>query len=177
MTLQFEKFEHDQIGHDDRMHFVRLVVAGGAVEGDRVREGIGRAGAQLFIARYGGEIVGVAALKVPLEDYRTTLKEKSGHELSQSAFPRELGYVAVHTEHGGRGLARSLCDFAMRYAGDQGVFATTGTPQMLTSILPKLGFRWVGKVWLGDPNTKTGQKPDLHLMVRPKTLSTPETVG
>lgn len=167
MTFQYEHLQNKNITNDDKNCFVKLVVAGGAVKEGRVREGIEREGAQLFITRCAGEIVGVAALKVPIETYWTTLTEKSGYTVTQANFPRELGYVAVSPAHSGKGIAKVLCDLAMRYAGNQGVFATTGTAQMLTSILPKLGFRWEGKVWKGHSNQVTGKLPDLHLMVRP----------
>lgn len=176
MMITFDALMHDTIEDVEKNAFVALVTAGGAVKEANVRDGIGRAGAQLLVARCNGEIVGVAALKVPKTRYWQSLTGKSGFEVTSATFPRELGYVAVNPAHRGKGIARKLCDLAMRHAGDQGVFATTGTPQMLTSILPHLGFRWEGRVWKGDQNAITKTKPDLHLMIRPALSPAKEPV-
>ena len=177
MTIKFEMFGHDTIKDVDKNAFVALVTAGGAVKEVNVRDGIGRAGAQLIVARCDGEIVGVAALKVPVPTYWPKLTEKSGFDVTPTTFPRELGYVAVSPAHEGKGIAKTLCDLTMRLAGDQGVFATTASAPMLTSILPRLGFNCVGRVWAGEPNDVTKILPALHLMVRPEITQPIAEVG
>lgn len=160
----------------ERACFARLVAEGGAVTEERVTLGIQRLGVQLIVAKERETMVGVAALKMPLPEYRDSIAIKSGETVEETAFPLELGYVSVAYGHSGRGVGLKLCDMVIRIAGDSGAFATTGTPQMLTSILPRFGFRWVGKTWKGDPNKKTKVRPDLHLMVRP-SLSRREAAG
>lgn len=167
MTQVLYETDHDSMSPMERIQFSKLVAEGGAVSEDYVNRGIQRPGVRLVIARHAKLIVGVAALKVPKRDYRESIEAKSGIPITGKDFPFELGYVSVAQEHGGRGVGGVLCDFVVRLIGDKGALATTGTPQMLTSILPRFGFRWVGATWKGVPNKKTGLRPDLHLMVRP----------
>ena len=157
------------MSEDDREAFAALVAAGGAVKVERVREGIQHRGVKLVVAKIGGEMIGCAALKSPTDGYRAGFqKGKAQFALAEEDYPHELGYVAVHSDHEGQGWGSRLCEMVMLIAGGDGVFATTGTPSMLTRILPSLGFKWVGAVWKGLPNHNDKKKPDLHLLIRPR---------
>lgn len=92
--------------------FVDVVGMGGAVVEHFVRSGIVREGTKIVFAKSNGTTVGVAALKVPLEEYRTGLESeaKSGHFLPKDAYPFELGYVAVSPDHGGKGIGTGLVE-------------------------------------------------------------------
>lgn len=160
--------EYSTMPEDDRVAFATLVGAGGAVKVERVRDGILQPRVKLVVAKIGGEMIGCAALKSPTDGYRAGFERaKAQFSLPKKDYPHELGYVAVHPDHEGQGWGLRLCEFVMVLAGRDGVFATTGTPSMLTRILPRLRFRWVGAVWKGQPNQKDKKKPDLHLLVRP----------
>jgi GNAT superfamily N-acetyltransferase len=139
---------------------VRLVVEGGAVTEERVRDGIPRAEALVFCAT-GATVVGVAALKVPKPDYRTGLAGpgKAGVPLEEGRYPLELGYVAVDLEWRRRCIGPFLCSQVVFLAGDRGLFATTGNDAMRAHVLPKLAFVDHGKSW-------QGKNEPLYLMVR-----------
>jgi GNAT superfamily N-acetyltransferase len=129
--------------------FVELVVAGGAVRENHVRRGAVRPGAQLIFAEVDGQTVGVAALKVPLVRYRSSLQEpaKAGYSLPESEFPYELGYVSVLPKYSGRRIAKKLVEEVLRLASGNGVFATTSNPTMKEGVLPSFKFVPVGKTW------------------------------
>jgi predicted GNAT family N-acyltransferase len=60
------------------------------------------------------DLVGVAALKVLQESYRTTLSTKSGVSVSKAAFPYELGYIFVAPEARGNRYSERLVASALR---------------------------------------------------------------
>lgn len=165
--------EYPALSEDDRESFAALVTAGGAVTIDRVRDGIQHPGANLVVAKMGGKMIGCAALKSPTNEYRAAFQSgKARCALPIDVYPYELGYVAVDPAHGGQGWGSRLCEMVMLLAGHDGVFATTGNASMLTRILPRLGFKWVGAVWKGQPNHNDKKRPDLHLLVRPRADGT-----
>ncbi|WP_339113786.1 GNAT family N-acetyltransferase [Thioclava sp. GXIMD2076] len=129
--------------------FVELVASGGAVDEVYVRMGVVRLGAQIAFAEVAGQTVGVAALKVPLHEYRIGLQgtNKANYSLTEQEYPYELGYVSVSPEHAGKGIAKALVAEVMRLAGGNGIFATTSHPTMKEGILPSFQFVPVGKTW------------------------------
>lgn len=141
--------------------FIRVVQTGGAVDEHYVRRGIRRSGAKLLLARMGNEVVGVAALKIPMQSYRNGIesKEKSGYPLPLAQFPYELGYVAVSQACGGRGIAGALIEKVIEQAERHGLFATTFNAAMKDTLLPRAGFERVGTSWLN------GESERLHLFV------------
>jgi GNAT superfamily N-acetyltransferase len=139
---------------DEVADFVRLVQQGGAVDENYVRQGIERQGAKIVLAIIDGTVVGVAALKVPLDIYRKGLESeaKSGHLISQNSYPYELGYVAVSQGHEGRGIGKALMDQVLALSEGNGLFATTSDPAMRKSLLPRAGFALVGASWKNKQN-------------------------
>jgi hypothetical protein len=107
-------------------------------------------------------------LKVPSDRYRSALsaKTKSGYSIPKEKFPYELGYLAVSNKHEGKGWGRLLAQVAVRLAEGNDLFATTSNPTMLFSVLPYLGFKWVGKTWESKQTEGTRKTSDLHLMIR-----------
>ena len=130
---------------------VRLVVEGGAVSEKLVRAGVKRAEALVFCATE-GRVVGVAALKVPDDGYRSGLasEKKANVPVEEEKYPRELGYVAVDSEWRCRGIGPFLSTQVVWLAGGRGLFATTGSKTMLTKVLPNLAFKSNGKTWKGE---------------------------
>ena len=141
---------------------VELVRSGGAVDEYFVRQGVDRPGAQIIFAESDGHAIGVAALKIPSDRYRSGLESrvKAGHPLPYEDYPYELGYVSVSPDHGKRGIGRKLVDTVLELAAGKGIFATTSNPAMKDGILQKIGFLQVGNVWKNDKNDT------LHLLVR-----------
>lgn len=142
--------------------FVELVQSGGAVDENYVRRGAVRPGAQIIFAEVDGQTVGVAALKVPLVGYRSSLREaaKAGYSLPESEYPFELGYVSVSPKYSGQGIAKALVAEVLRLASGNGVFATTSNPTMKKGVLPSFKFVSVGKTW------RNGSGDILSLFVR-----------
>lgn len=144
----------------ERQSLVRLVVEGGAVSADVVRNGMARAEMLVFCA-HGGDVVGVAALKVPQPGYREGLERlrKAGVALPEARYPFELGYVAVDARWRGRFIGPFLCSQVVFLARGRGLFATTGADSMRDRILPQLDFGIVGASW-------QGKSEPLNLMLR-----------
>lgn len=165
MMIEFEVLDGPEATQNRQDEFLQFVTDGGAVEGYYVRQGIDRAGAKLVFAKSDGVTVGVAALKVPSNEYRRGLEEKSGYQLDQKLYPFELGYVAVPPEHSGRGIAKGLVEQVLALADGDGIFATTSNSAMKCTILPKFGFSQAGSPW------KNNQQEELHLMTTSSTDS------
>jgi hypothetical protein len=68
--------------------FVKLVKSRGAVNEEYVRNGVEREGTVMVFLKLGEEVVGVAALKVPSDEYRSGLglKTKSATQFSKKNF-------------------------------------------------------------------------------------------
>lgn len=134
---------------EDLNTFVALVGTGGAVDERYVRRGAVRLGAQLIFAEIDSQTVGVAALKVPLANYRSSLEDavKAGHPLPECEYPYELGYVSVLSKHSGQGIAKAMVAEVIRLAAGKGIFATTSNPTMYKWVLPSFKFVPVGKTW------------------------------
>lgn len=147
---------------DEVVSFVELVQSGGAVDEYYVRQGLKRPGAKIVFAEVGCKVVGVAALKIPSEQYRFGLQgaAKADYPLSQNDYPFELGYVSVSPEHSGQGIARKLIKEVLLIAGGKGIFATTSHPAMKNILLPFFRFAPVGKSWINESGDV------LHLLVR-----------
>lgn len=150
-----------EASEQEQAAFLRMVPEGGAMTEAAVRAGLPLAEA-LVICAEDGQILGVAALKVPKPGYRAGLgaAAKSGFALPEAEFPRELGYLAVDVPWRGRGIGTALCAEVIRLAGGRGLFATTGDDIMRHKILPGLGFADAGTGW-------QGRLEPVHLMVRP----------
>ena len=152
----------------EKSKFVGLVNSREAVAERFVRAGIERQGAKMVFAFFGEKLVGVSALKMPLNSYRMSIggAAKSGFRLPLNRFPFELGYVAVAAAYERKGLGRQLVAQAVALSGGSGLFATTSNPAMFEKILPQFGFYAVGKAWASDRKPESGKAAELHLLVR-----------
>jgi ribosomal protein S18 acetylase RimI-like enzyme len=117
---------------------------GGAVSANTMRRALPNC--TLFaIARTGGQIVGVGAIKAVRTDYTARVSKKSGVDFPPHTL--ELGYVAVHRDHRNRGLAQRLATSLASSIADR-LFATTDE-EWMKRILSKAGFVKKGKEWKG----------------------------
>lgn len=134
--------------------FIRLVIKGGAVRERYVRSGIERPGVKMVFAKCEDKVVGVAALKVPLGDYRHRIESeaKSGHSIPKENYPYELGYLTVDPESGRGGVGTKLVKKVLNLSGGRGLFATSSHPAMAKKILPSVGFKPMGTSWRNDRN-------------------------
>jgi len=137
----------------EREQFLVLVHMGGEANAtpDRIR----RAEA-LAMAWSGGDLIGIAALKRPLDSYREKVARRSGVSLRSSEWPYELGYVFVLPNHRGHGYAKRLVEHAVRAAGRRNVFATVRTNnEPMQATLRRFGFAQAGRDYLSDDAERT----------------------
>ena len=87
--------------------FATLVATAGEVAPDGLLGRIRRAHRLAFLGR-GGDVVGVAALKVPNEDYRETVFANAEAGADPDEFGLELGWLVVTPEQRGQGFAAQL---------------------------------------------------------------------
>ena len=140
-----------ELSDDEAAEVANLVYSCGAVKGavEKIQNRVRRAHL-LIIARWAGEIAGVAALKSPEVTYRRRLRDNVGVDLPENEYPTELGYVAVSEANRGRRLSSLLMEELMSLPiGGDGVFATTKREGYRTAALPYLGFKCRGS-YLND---------------------------
>ncbi len=125
--------------------FMAMVRAGGEV-GDGVLERNVRNAEYLVVVRWVSCLVGVAALKNPLDSYRQNIKSRAGVAVDAQDFPFELGYVFVLPSARHQGFAGRLCRAALAPANGKGVFATARTNNDdMNAILSNFAFSKTGR--------------------------------
>ena len=115
---KYRDVKSEDLTKDEVDTFVKLVSTGGAVNGYFVRQGVKRPGAIVVFSEMNGRTVGVAALKVPSDEYRSGLQStaKANCSIPHKDYPYELGYVSVLPDHGGRGIARRMIEIVLGFA-------------------------------------------------------------
>lgn len=163
--LKYRVINGENAADDEVETAVKLVSLGGAVDEFYVRQGVKRPGARVVFAEVNGETVGVAALKIPSDEYRSSFQgsAKAEFSLPSKDYPYELGYISVLPDHGGRGIARSMIQIVLDLSDGKGFFATTSHPAMRNGLLPSFDFRLVGNAWENDT------AETLNLLVREPT--------
>ncbi|MBI5887937.1 MAG: GNAT family N-acetyltransferase [Deltaproteobacteria bacterium] len=105
--------------------FVNLVCTGGEVAASGLEIRVRNAAKFLVFMTEEQHLMGVAALKQPLPNYRRSVSEKAGVALETSAFPYELGWVHVIPSARSRGFSHKLVSAAIAAVGGMGMFATS----------------------------------------------------
>jgi len=106
--------------------FERLVLMGGEVQKHGLVDRIRKAN-KLAFGYVSGVIAGVAGLKHPNANYRTSVFKKSGTELQSTAYSLELGWAYVSDAHRGRGLSGKLIRALLKRSEGLPVIATSRT--------------------------------------------------
>lgn len=133
----------------ERTHFVEFVCAGGEIDGVAIQANVEVAAGLVFLTQ-AGRIVGAGALKIPQLGYRDGFVAKAGVALPVEIYPYELGYILLHEDMRGRGLARKLMEGALQFAGKEGVFATVRTDNgAMRACLSKYDFDMAGEPYPG----------------------------
>ncbi len=141
--------------------FMAFVLAGGEVTQHGL-EGRVRSAVQLGFLREGQCLVGIAALKRPNLQYRTSVASSSGADLASSRFPYELGWVFILPSARGKKYSPLISRAVLAAAGTDGVFATSRTDNpFMHGTLGKLGFSSSG-----DPYPSKRGNYELQLFVR-----------
>lgn len=127
----------------------RLVKLGGALPAsEKVLVGRLKRSRELAFCRNRSQVIGVASIKAPGREYRRRVFRKAAVTLSGFSCAPELGYVTVHNNWRGQGIAKILVQSVLRNISEP-CYATTDDSSM-KAILEKLGFSMQGKEWNGQ---------------------------
>jgi GNAT superfamily N-acetyltransferase len=142
--------------------FHKLVALGSKVSKATLAAGIRRAALLAFARDERSNLIGVAALKSPLNSYRNDVFAKAQSPLLPADFPLEIGYIYVRPEATGHRLSQQLMDELVRRAGDRGLFLTTETTnRAIKKFAAEVGFIQSGASYeSGEGND------DLLLLIR-----------
>ena len=145
----------------ERSSFRSLVEQGGEVAPNSVSTNINTARALVF-GMVAGELVGIAALKRPQERYRKRIGASAGVDLSQTAYPYELGYVFLLPQARGQKNSPRLVTAALEHAVSAAVFATVRADnERMLATLARAGFEQAGQDYPGR------EARLIRLLVRP----------
>jgi len=132
---------------------MNLVLEGGQVQEEGLRDLVMSAG-WLGFARLDGDLVSVAAAKVPRASYRDRVFGYAGSLVDSTEFNLELGWAYTRPEYEGRGVGSGLADLLLGGISEA-IFATTGTENMaMRHILEKRGFSKSGDPYQGRIESK-----------------------
>jgi GNAT superfamily N-acetyltransferase len=140
----------DELPKDSLTRFVELIRWGGAIPADpaKVEKRLLKAKALVYLER-GGTIVGIAALKIPIESYRARIGKSAGFPIPEKDYPYELGYVVVDPSMQGQNLSPRLVNAIVALAAGERLLATTSSAAM-HKVLPRAGFVKSGQGYKND---------------------------
>jgi GNAT superfamily N-acetyltransferase len=117
---------------------------------------------RLAVILFDEEIVGCAAIKKPIDSYRTRVFKNSGLEDNLNDFPLELGWVVVKPAHRRKGLASRLVQALFQDQEIIGVYATSQARDAnMHTTLTKFGFKKLGVPY--DSKEEAGEKISVFL--------------
>jgi GNAT superfamily N-acetyltransferase len=140
--------------------FEKLVIEGGAVNPEGLRQRIHEASRLLFLREAGDQLVGVGALKRPSPAYRNTVFANAQATVPPGEYPLELGWVVVAKSHRGRRLSTRIVSELLPFAKNENIFATTRADERVLSFAFDCGFKINGKPF------PSGRGYDLVLYLR-----------
>lgn len=97
------------------------------------------------------ELVGISAIKTPLDSYRFKVFMNARLEKEVEKFKYELGYSFTKKGYQGKGINYAINSELISNVNDSNIYATTGNPGMI-HLLVKLGFNQIGEKYNGDFN-------------------------
>lgn len=131
-----------------KAQMLHLVVTGGQVKEDLAKTGIYRA-MLVGIVLLDDRVISTCCLKVPFKNYRKNIFTLAKSSAEATHYTYELGYIATHPDHEGRGLCQKLLnEFFPRVSGYK-MFATTRKDAM-EHVLGKYLFNRSGNVFKDD---------------------------
>jgi len=123
--------------------FERLVIAGGEVSPEGLRQRIQRAEKLIFI--YDGECVAIGAIKKPNAGYKAGVFKKS-KVTEQREYKHELGWLYVSSAARGKGYGRALMEAIKELLAETPCFATTREDnEPMHYLFSQFGFSRLGQ--------------------------------
>lgn len=109
------------------------------------------------------QLIGIAALKHPVEGYQKGVFKKAGLLEQVGQYSLEVGWVIVRSEYHGKGVAAELLRRLTQKAGDVGIFcvARSSDKNMAASLI-KQGF-----TASGEPYSRRGHRYTYQVFLRP----------
>jgi RimJ/RimL family protein N-acetyltransferase len=151
MTLSVIQRSPEECSVSELDAFEHLVKIGGEVNPNGLRDRIESAYSLVWLQDTNGTLVGVAALKKPNENYRSTVFQKAGSREEPGKYKAELGWVFLRTEFRGQGLSTALMKALLSAAGGKAIYATVRkNNKTMRAILTKFDFVQGGKDYPSD---------------------------
>ena len=128
--------------------FYQLLTVGNEVERQSAQQGID--GSKLLAFHYQGKtLAGIAAVKQPLQNYKTSIFQKSKAKEQAKAYDLELGYAVTLEEFRGMGICSYLVSQLVNLCQNN-MYATTRTANTtMQKILKNNGFQKLGSPYRG----------------------------
>lgn len=148
---------------EELKNFATVLAEGGQVAISGMMTRIKLAKSLGFAYNEDGELVGVSALKVPLEAYRRQVESGAGVSLPSSEYPYDVGWLYVKPEYRGAKAGQMLRYLLVQpvLGINAGAFATIRHDNFMPQrIITKYGFERAGHVWTSE---KTGNAIDLFV--------------
>lgn len=150
-----------QLTTAERDEFIAFVLKAGEVGAATLSNLVDQA-VTLVTLRDGQTLIGTAGIKRPNEGYRRKQFVKAKVEGLIDAYPLELGWVHVHSDHRDKQHSSELVKKALEAVPGRALYATTKSPKMERTLI-RHGF-----AVQGDPYpSKENSTAKLTLFVRP----------
>lgn len=157
----------DQCSAEELEEFYQLLLKGEAVENNGLKNG-GINRAKLLAFHYENQtLVGIAAIKSPIERYKNDIFLKAETKEVPEKYPLEFGYAVTLKGYEGRHICSCLTEKLIRDFRDQNIYATTKTTNVSMQIILKHNdFKRTGKPYKGKIQSTKSDGYLLQLFVR-----------
>lgn|SRR5690554_1016679 len=145
MKIEFQVITASEVTTSIKYSFADALKRQGKVQGDLSRKA--DRCKLICIARIGGELVGIGAIKPATQSAFSA--EKSALSRLRAEFNWELGYLFTDPAHAAKGIGKNIARLLVDEHGKENLMASTeisANPRMV-KILEALGFRHYGKSW------------------------------
>jgi len=143
-------------------NFRKMLLSSGLEGEDGLAERVARAEWLAFQYDERKQLIGIAALKRPVEGYQKGVFKKAGLLEQVGEYPLEFGWVAVLEEYRGRGVAAALLRRLLQKAGNLGIFSVArSSDKNNVAGLEKQGF-----VASGEPYSRRSHRYTYRVFLR-----------
>lgn len=136
---------------DELIDFETLVIKGGEVNPEGLRNRIMKAECLVFLYSDDHHLIGVSALKRPNLSYKQKVFHHAGSSRSANEFTFELGWIFIEEESRQKGLSKLLMEELLKVAGNAKVYATTREKNTaMRKTNERFGFMQSGSAYQSD---------------------------